>query len=58
MWVPGDLCGTCTGRKFVWCPDCAGFADEMDPCPTCGPTGVLPCPTCSGGMREPLRRWW
>lgn len=49
LWKWGDLCGTCTGTRLVWCPDCGGFAG----CGTCHQTFEVPCPECAGGKHDP-----
>lgn len=49
LWTWGDLCGTCTGTRLVWCPDCGGFAG----CGTCRRTFEVPCPECAGSDHEP-----
>lgn len=46
-----DVCGTCAGKRVIWCPECWGFAG----CATCGHRFTVACPQCAGGKLEPLR---
>lgn len=48
---PMTYCGTCTGQKHIWCPDCCGFAGYD----TCHFTHKVACPQCAGGTWEPIR---
>ncbi|QPB09829.1 hypothetical protein CPT_Shady_068 [Streptomyces phage Shady] len=49
--MPG-YCGYCTGHRWVWCPDCAGFTG----CATCNRSTKVRCPCCAGGDREKWSR--
>lgn len=36
-------CGTCTGHRVIYCPDC------VIGCEACEHTGHVRCPECQGG---------
>jgi hypothetical protein len=47
----GGLCGTCAGRRRIWCPGCCGFGG----CVVCSYLNKVPCPACAGGRLDPIR---
>lgn len=46
------MCGTCTGRGRIYCPDC------IVGCPACFEVGEVQCPDCLGGVVPKKRPEW